>query len=164
MYMVAARLNEHLSQFELFEPKQSAFKARNNCETALIHVQNNILRAMDQGKVGILLLLDMSAVFETVDHITLLDRLHTELGIGGTALDWFESYLVDRHQVVAIGGEHSDSCLLRYGVPQGSVLVPQLFTMYTSPLGRIIRAHGLEYHLFADDSQLCVCEACPSQR
>ena len=85
------------------------------CETALIHVQNNILRAMDQGKVGILLLLDMSAAFETVDHRTLLDRLHTELGIGGTALDWFESFLVGRHQVVSIRGEHSDSCLLRYG-------------------------------------------------
>ena len=154
--VVAARLNEHMSQFELFEPLQSAYKARHSCETALIHVQNNILCAMDQGKVGILLLLDMSAAFETVDHITLLDRLHTELGIGGTALDWFESYLVDRHQVVAIGGEHSDSHLLRYGVPQGSVLGPQLFTVYTSPLGRIIRAHGLEYHLFADDSQLYV--------
>ena len=96
----------------LFEPLPSAYKARHSCETALIHVQNNILRAMDQGKMGILHLLDMSAAFETVDHITLLDKLHTELGIGCTALDWFESYLVDRHQVVATGGEHSDSCLL----------------------------------------------------
>ena len=66
--VVAARLNEHMSQFELFEPLQSAYNARHSCETALIHVQNNILRAMDQGKVGILLLLDMSAAFETVDH------------------------------------------------------------------------------------------------
>ena len=99
---------------------------------------------MDQGKVGILLLLDMSAA------------LHTEIGIGGTALDWVESYLVDRHQVVSIRGEHSDSRLLHYGVPQGSVLGPQLFTVYTSPLGRIIRAHGLDYHPFADDSQLYV--------
>ena len=145
-----------MSQFDLFEPLQSAYKARHSCETALIHVQNNILRAMDQGKVGILLLLDMSAAFETIDHNTLLNRLHTELGIGGTALDWFESYLVDRHQVVSIRGEHSDSCLLRYGVPQGSVLGPQLFTVYTSTLGRIIRAHDLDYRLFADDSQLYV--------
>ena len=98
----------------------------------------------------------MSAAFETVDHITLLDRLHTEHGIGDTALDWFESYPVDRHQVVAIGGEHSDSHLLRYGVPQGSVLGPQLFTVYTSHLGRIICAHVMEYHLFADDSKLYV--------
>ena len=154
--VVAARLNEHMSQFDLFEPLQSAYKARHSCETALIHVQNNIMRAMDQGKVGILLLLDMSAAFETVDHNTLLNRLHTELGIGGTALDWFESYLVDRHQVVSIRGEPSDSCLLRYRVPQGSVLGPQLFTVYISPLGRIIRAHDLDYHLFADDSQLYV--------
>ena len=152
----AARLNEHMLQFKLFQPLQPAYKARHSCETALIHVQNNILRAMDQGKVGILLLLDMSAAFETVDHRTLLDRLHTDIGIGGTALDWFESNLVDRRQVVSIRGEHSDLCLLHYGVPQGSVLGPQLFTVYTSPLGRIIRAHGLDYHLFADDSQLHV--------
>ena len=154
--VVAARLNEQMSHFDLFEPLQSAYKARHSCETAFIHVQNNILRAMDQGKVGILLLLDMSAAFETVDHRTLLNRLHSELGSGSTALNWFESYLVDRHQVVSIRGEHSDSCLLHYGVPQGSVLGPQLFTVYTSPLGRIIRAHGLDYHLFADDSQLHV--------
>ena len=75
--VVAARLNEHMSQFELFEPLQSAYKARHSCDTALIHVQNNILRAMDQGKVGILLLLEMSAAFETLDHITMLNRLHT---------------------------------------------------------------------------------------
>ena len=93
--VVAARLNGHVSQFELFEPLQSAYKARHSCETALIHVLNNILRAMDQGKLGILLLLDISAAFETVDHRTLLDRLHTEIDIGGIALDWFESYLVD---------------------------------------------------------------------
>ena len=154
--VVAARQNEHMSQFDLCEPLQSTYKASHSCETALIHVRNNILRAMDQGKVGILLLLDMSAAFETVDQNTLLNRLHTELGIGGNALDLFESYLVDRHRVVSIRGEHSDSCLLRYGVPQGSVLGPQLFTVYTSPLGRIIRAHDLDYHLFADDSQLYV--------
>ena len=85
--VVAVRLIEHVSQFELFKPVQSAYKARHSCELAVIHVQNNIMRAMDQGKVGILLLFDMSAAFETVDHRTLLDRLHTELGIGGTALD-----------------------------------------------------------------------------
>ena len=154
--VVAARLNEHMSQFVLFEPLQSAYKARHSWEIALIRVQNNSLRAMDQGKVGILLLLGMSAAFETVDHNTLLNRLHTELGIGVTALDWFESYIVDRHQVVSIRGEHSDSCLLHYGVPQGSGLGPQLFTVDTSPLGRIMRAHCLDYHLFADDSQLHV--------
>ena len=71
-------------------------------------------------------------------------------------MDWFESYLVDRHQVVSIGGEHSDSCMLHYGVSQGSVLGQQKYTVYTSPLGRIIRAHGLDYHLFVDDSQLYV--------
>ena len=85
--------------------------ARHCCETALSHAQNNILRAMDQGKVGILLLLDISAAFENVDPRTTLDKLHTDIDIGGTAFDWFASYLVDRHQVVSIGDEHADSCL-----------------------------------------------------
>ena len=152
--VVADRLNEHMSQFELFEPLQSTYKARHSCETALIHVQNSILRALDQGKVGILPLLDMSTAY--VDHGMLLDRLHTELGIGGTAMDWFGSYLVGRYQVISIRGEHSDSCLLHYGVPQGSVLGPQLFTVYISPLGRIIRADGFDYHLYADDSHVFV--------
>lgn len=153
--VVAACLVEHLSCFDLTEPLQSAYRARHSCETALIRVQNDILCAMDEGKVGILLLLDLSAAFDTVDHKTLVDRLREELNVDGTALDWFESYLTDRQQVVKIR-EESSSCRLNFGVPQGSVLGPQLFTVYTMPLGRILRAHGLEYHFFADDTQLYV--------
>ena len=111
---------------------------------------------MDQGKVGILLLLDMSAAFETVDHITLLDRLHTELGIGGSRQWTGLSHTLWTDTKSSLLVVSTDLCLLRYGVPQGSVLGPQLFTVYTSPLGRIIHAHGLEYHLFADDPQLYV--------
>ena len=111
---------------------------------------------MDEGKVGVLLLLDLSAAFDTDDHKMLLDRLRGELGVGGTALDWFESYLVGRQQVVTVQGEESHSRELNFGVPQGSVLGPQLFTVYTMPLGRILRAHGLDYHFFKDDSQLYV--------
>ena len=105
-------------QLELFEHLQSAYKARDSCESALNNVQNNILRAMDQGKVGIHRIIDLSAAFATVGHRTLLEILHTELGIGGTAMDWFGSYLVDSR------GEHSDSCLLHYGVPKGSFMKP----------------------------------------
>ena len=65
---------------------------------------------MDEGKAGILLLLDLSAAFDTVDHKTLLDRLRGEMGVDGTALDCFKSYLADRQQVVMIRGEESDSC------------------------------------------------------
>lgn len=154
--VVAARLTEHMSRFDLFEPLQSAYKANHSCETALIRVQNDILRAMDDGKVGILVLLDLSAAFDTINHAILLDRLQAELGLSGKALAWFKSYLQDRHQLVTIQGKCSDSHELQFGVPQGSVLGPQLFTIYTTPLGRIICAHGLDYHFFADDSQLYI--------
>ena len=97
---------------------------------------------MDEGKIGILQ--------------TLLDRLRGELGVDGMVLDWFKSYLADRQQVVTIRGEESDSCRLNFGIPQSPVLGPQLFTVYTMPLGRILRAHDLDYHFFADDSQLYV--------
>ena len=149
--VVTARLNEHMSQFELFEPMQSAYKARHSCETALIHVQNNILRAMARGRWASF----FSSTCPQLLKLWIIERCWTDC-TQRSALDWFESYLVGRHQVVSIRGEHSDSRLLHYGVPQGSVLGPQLFTVYTSPLGRIICAHGLDYHLFADDSQLYV--------
>ena len=91
-----------MSQFDLFELLPSAYKARHSCETALVHVQNNIMRAMDQGKVGILLLLHMSAAFENVEHRTQLNRLHIELGIGVTALDWFESYIDTEQSLLVV--------------------------------------------------------------
>ena len=81
---------------------------------------------MDERKVDILLFLDLSAAFDTVDHKTLLDRLRGELGVDDIALDWFKSYIADRQQVVTIRGEESDSCRLNFGVPQGSVPRPQL--------------------------------------
>ena len=102
-------LADYISRFELDEPVQSAYEAMHSCETALICVQNDILRANDEGKVGILLLLDPPAAFDTVDHGTLLDRLHQELAVGGTALDWFECYLADRNKVVSIQGAYSGS-------------------------------------------------------
>ncbi len=102
----------------------------------------------------ILVLLDLSAAFDTVDHKLLLDRLENRLGITGNALLWFKSYLMDRKQRVQINGVCSKSTNLTCGVPQGSVLGPILFTVYTLPLGDILRKHGLSYHLYADDTQI----------
>ena len=86
------------------------------------------MRAMDDGRVGVLVMLDLSAAFDTVDHELLLDRLHV-VGVCTKALSWFRSYLDDRHQCVAVGGERSSSVVLSCGVPQGSV-----------PLGAICQA------------------------
>ena len=96
----------------------------------------------------------MSAAFDTVDHELLLERMSKRYGVKGNALKWFRSFLQDRKQFVMIDGIKSKVKELRYGVPQGSVLGPILYLLYTSPIGDIIRRHSLNNHLYADDTQL----------
>ena len=110
--------------------------------------------AVDQKKAVVLVLLDLSAAFDTIDHSILLNQLHRRYGIAGTALSWFETNLTDRCQVIQLNGESSEEMRLQFGVPQGSVLGPLLFTSYTAPLGEIARRHGVELHLYADDTQV----------
>jgi hypothetical protein len=98
--------------------------------------------------------LDLSAAFDTIDHQVLISRFETVYGINGTALKWISSYLSNRYQSVVIGDKASTPALLEFGVPQGSVLGPKFYTMYTKPLGNLIRNHGLEYHMYADDTQI----------
>lgn len=135
---------------------QSAYRQFHSCETALIRVQNDILREIDGNSGVILLLLDLSAAFDTVDHTILLRRMSSKFGIKGDALNWFMSYLSDRTQTVYVNGATSDSYDVVCGVPQGSVLGPILYLIYTSPIGDILRSHGMKFHLYADDSQIYV--------
>ena len=100
-----------------------------------------------------LVLLDLSAAFDTLDHDILLDRLDS-LVVSGAVLQWMESYLRGRPQTVVIDGVKSDPQYLQYGIPHGSVLGPILFTIYTIPIGAIARLHNLEMHIYADDTQL----------
>lgn len=115
------------------------------------------MKVLDRGNIAILILLDLSAAFDTVSHTLLIKRLRTLFGIRGNVLKWLESYLTSRHQCVSVEGILSDSTTLKFGVPQGSVLGPKLFCMYTRPLGSIIIEYdGVRYHIYADDSQLYV--------
>ena len=127
--MVAKQLHNHFSQHQLYEKHQSAYRKRHSTETALTCVQNDILRAIDYSKVTVLVLLDLSAVFDTVDYNFLLERLKQY----GTAQSWFKSYLEERSQKVHLHRSSSASSSLRFGVPQWSVLGPILFTIYTIP-------------------------------
>ena len=150
--LVANRLKQHIQQSNLLDPHQSAYRTSHSTETALLKVQNDILRAIDDGFGVFLVLLDLSAAFDTIDHGILITRLH-DMGVRGTALNWLSTYLTDRTQSVIIDGVCSQPSELQYGVPQGSVLGPILFTLYT-PIGHIARQYGLNVHLYADDTQV----------
>ncbi|XP_071484307.1 uncharacterized protein [Diadema antillarum] len=149
-------LCEYLKGNDLFENLQSAYQPGHSVETALVKVTNDILLALDKKQMVLLVLLDLSAAFDTVDHDLLLMRMLHRFGISGNVLKWFHSYLTLRSQVVTLWDSSSKQCYIECGVPQGSVLGPILFTMYTSPLGDIARRVGLSYHLYADDTQLYV--------
>ncbi len=152
--IVATQFVDHLRKNKLLDPLQSAYKRGHSTETALLKVQNDILMDIDKKNVSILVLLDLSAAFDTIDHEILLQRLKTHYGIDGNVLKWFESYLSDRTQSVIIEEEISEAKKLKYGVPQGSVLGPLLFTAYMAPMSDVISKYGLGYHCYADDTQL----------
>ena len=151
---VAVQLNDHLALNDLHVPFQSAYRSCHSTESALMKVHNDIMMSLDNGNCVILVLLDLSAAFDTVNHDLLLSRLEKRFGITGTVLDWFKSYLCCRTQFVNINQSHSTKRDLLVGVPQGSVLGPLLYLLYTAPISDVIASRQLNYHLYADDTQL----------
>lgn len=100
--------------------------------------------------------MDLSAAFDTIEHDILIERLETVFGLTGSALRWIESYIRGRKQFVVAGGESSAQAYCAFGVPQGSVLGPFLFSVYISPIANLITSHGVQFHQYADDTQLYV--------
>jgi len=123
-------------------------------ETAILRVMLDILLAVDRGNFTALVLLDLSATFDTVDHDILIRRLQTSFGIDDVALDWFRSYLVGLTQYVRRGPAQSSTVFLTCYVPQGSVLGPILFIMYTADIVSLVEHYELSRHLYADNTQV----------
>ena len=137
--IIHSRLKTHLNTFPSLSRFQSAYRKFHSTETALLRIHNDLLQSINTQKVSALILLDLSAAFDTIDHNILLTRLESNFGISGTALSLLSSYLTNRSQSVLIGN-HSSSLFLT-GVPQGSVLGPLVFCLYTSPLSYIFSSN-----------------------
>ena len=152
--VIIEQLNQHFDKNVLQDPRQSAYKKNHSTETLLTKIHNDIMLNGNEGRLTLLVMLDLSAAFDTIDHDILLDRLKHRYRIDGSALKWFESYIKQRTHAVMINNETSDVKTLNYGVPQGSKLGPILFNTYIAPLSEIAKKHNVEDQKYADDEQL----------
>jgi hypothetical protein len=149
--VVASLLKQHM----MSEGHQSAYREQHSTEIVLLKMANDILCVLDSRNEVLLVLLDLSAAFDTLKYSVLLGRLQYHIGLSGSALGWFSSYLSGRQTSVSINGYTSNHSELTTGVPQGSVLGPVLFNVYTLPLGDVMRSNEVaSYEMFADDNQL----------
>ena len=136
------------------EQNQSAHRMGHSTESALNKEKSDLLHAMDNQEVTCLVLLDLSAAFDMVDHDLLLNQLHFRYGFDRTKLNWISSYFRSRTQQVLIGDNtFSKPTQLKCEVPQGSVLGSILFTLFTAPLGEVCRTHEINFQSYADDQQ-----------
>ena len=134
---------------------QSAYRKQHSTETALLKIYYDLVRNTCLGQCSLLVVLDLTAAFDTVDHEILLQELF-ECGVRDKAWAFLRSYLENRYQQVIVDGHMSGPSRVRCGVPQGSVLGPVLFLVYTRRLALLLNAHGVEFHFYADDTQIYI--------
>ena len=150
--VVSIRLNEHMNINNLHTPEQFAYKKQHSTEHLVLQIVDEVLIGFEKGSATIVVLLDLSAAFDTVNLEKLMNILEYEIHIKGTALKWFKSFLFGRSQKVIIGSSFSDVLLTLYGVPQGSVLGPVLFNIYIRNLPKYIESFCFLSSSYADDS------------
>ena len=150
--VVKKRMDCHMTCNALHERTEFGYKVHHNTETMLLGLTDEVLRGFDENQATIIVFLDLSAAFDTIDPDKLLQILHDELGIGGTALQWFKSFLVGRTQRVKINNEYSESLEVPCGTPQGSVLGPPLFNINVRSQPMVFQHCKFTTSSFADDS------------
>jgi len=154
--LVAKRLETHLSSHRLHYNLQSAYRTGHSTETALLNVHHDIAEALDRKCMAALVLLDLSAAFDVIDHKILQTRLEHSFGVTGSALSWIKCFMCDRSQCVAIGMTTSEGTCLNFGVAQRSVLGPRKYCLYSKSIGAICSRYNLLYHCYADDTQVYI--------
>jgi hypothetical protein len=150
--VVSNRTEDHMDKHNLHEPSQFAYKTHHNTEIMMLGVTDEVLRGFDDNMATVVIFLDLSAAFDTIDTRKLLQILEQELGISGNALKWFESFLTGRTQRVKISGEYSETLEVPFGAPQGSVLGPKLFNGNVRSQPLVFKKCMFSSSSFADDS------------
>ena len=148
------RMKVHVNQYDLFPARQSAYRQHHSTEMAVTIIHNDIVRSTDAGFVSALVLLDLSAAFDTVDHAILLEVLTERFVVENLELDWFRSYHTGRTQTFTTPSGNSSPIALTCSVPHGSVIGPKEFIMHTENIKETIDRFIMNHHLYADDSQL----------
>lgn len=154
--VVLNQLNCYLDVNNLHCSVQSGYRPHHSCETLLVRMSDDIIKEIQADNIVIVVLLDLSAAFDTIDHSVLLEKLLNDYNIKDDANKWFKSYLGNRSFSVKVKDVSSTFLCLLFGVPQGSLLGPILFILYIKHLQMIAAKYGLNIKLYADDSQLYI--------
>ena len=150
--IVAKRLDDHMRVNNLFTEEFFGYKKHHNTEMMMLGVADEILTGFDNDECTVMLFIDLSAAFDTIDIDRMVEILGDEIGLAGEALSWCKSFLSNRTQRVKINGHYSDKLVIKFGTVQGSVLGPKFFNIYVRSQPRVFRNCGFKSTAFADDS------------